>query len=74
MAYPADTLIEAAILNIELVLVENPLVYGNREAISTWRELLRHLEARVDDGATGYAALTHNSDANWIAEKNFGAS
>lgn len=74
MAYPADTLIEAAILNIELVLVENPLVYGNREAISTWRELLRHLEARVDDGATGYDALTQKSDANWIAEKNFGAS
>ncbi len=74
MAYPADTLIEAAIVNIELVLVENPLILGNREAVGTWRNLLRHIEARVDDGATGYDALTQKSDSLWIAEKNFGAS
>jgi len=74
MAYPADTAVETAIGTIELVLKENPLIVGNREAVGTWRNLLRHMEARVDDGATGYDALTQTSDANWIAEKNFGAS
>ena len=74
MAYPADTLIETAIVNIELALVENPLYQGNRELIGTWRELLRGLEARSADGATGYDALTQKSDALWIAEQNYGVS
>ncbi len=74
MAYPADTAVETAISTIELVLVENPLILGNREAVGTWRNLLRHIEERVNDGATGYDALTQKSDALWIAEKNFGAS
>ena len=74
MAYPADTLIEAAILNIELVLVENPAFVGNRESVGAWRQLLRDIEARVDDGATGYDALTQKSNALWVAQKEFGAS
>ena len=74
MAYPADTLIETAILNIELVLVENPAFVGNRELVGVWRELLRGIEARVNDGATGYDALTQKSNALWIAQKEFGAS
>jgi hypothetical protein len=41
------------------------------EAVGVWRELLAFMETT---GATGYDALTQTSDANWIAEKNFGAS
>lgn len=74
MAYPADTAVETAIGTIELVLKENPTFVGNREDVGTWRELLRNIEKRVNDGATGYDALTQTSDANWIAEKNFGSS
>ena len=71
MAYPADTAVETAIGTIELVLKEDPTFVGNREAIGQWRELLKNIEAR---GATGYDALTQTSDANWIAEQNFGVS
>ena len=74
MAYPADTLIETAITNIELVLVENPQFQGNRELGGVWRKLLRGIEARSADGATGYDALTQKSNALWIAQKEFGAS
>jgi len=74
MAYPADTAVETAIGTIELVLVENPAFLGNRENVGVWRALLRHIEERVNDGATGYDALTQKSDALWIAQKEFGAS
>jgi len=74
MAYPADTAVETAIGTIELVLKENPLFQGNRELVGDWRRLLRGIEARVDDGATDYDALAQTSDANWIAEQNFGIS
>jgi hypothetical protein len=71
MAYPVDTAVETAIGTIELVLKEDPTLLGNREAVGVWRELLAFMETT---GATGYDALTQTSDANWIAEKNFGAS
>jgi len=71
MAYPADTAVETAIGTIELVLKEDPTFVGNREAVSLWRALLKNIEAR---GASGYDALTQTSAANWIAEKNYGAS
>lgn len=71
MAYPVDTAVETAIATVESVLSEDLLFVGNREAISLWRALLVNIEAR---GATGYDALTQKSNANWIAQKNFGAS
>ena len=74
MAYPADTAVETAIGTIELVLAENKTFEGNREDIGLWRKLLQRIELRVDDGATGYDALTQKSDATFVAEKNFGAS
>ncbi len=74
MAYPVDTTVETSIANIELILVENPAYVGNRELVGTWRKLLRGIEGRVNDGATGYDALTQKSNALWIAQKEFGAS
>ena len=71
MAYPVDTAVETAIATIESVLSEDLLFVGNREAISLWRKLLVSIEAR---GASGYTALTQKSNANWIAQKNYGAS
>ena len=74
MAYPVDTAVETAIATIELVLVENQQHVGNRELVGTWRELLRGIEARKVDGATGYDALAQKSAAAWVAYKEFGAS
>lgn len=74
MAYPLDTAVETAIGTIELVLKENPAHVGNRESVGDWRRLLKDIELRAADGATGYGALTQTSDANWIAEQNFGVS
>lgn len=74
MSYPADSAVETAIATIELVLVENLQYVGNRELVGTWRELLRGMEARVDDGASDYDSLAQKSNAAWIALKEFGAS
>jgi hypothetical protein len=72
MAYPADTLIETAITNIELALVENTTVVGSREAVGKWRELLKFIESLVSDGATGYDSLaTKMTDADWVAQDLF---
>jgi len=74
MAYPADTAVETAIGTIELVLSENLLIADNRQLVGVWRELLRGIEKRVSDGATGYDALTQKSNADWIARKEYGVS
>jgi hypothetical protein len=66
MAYPVDTTVETAISTIESVLVENLQFENSRDDISAWRFLLRRVEARVDDGATGYDALTQR---DWSADK-----
>lgn len=71
MAYPADTVLETAIATVETLLSEDLTFVGNREAITAWRKLLAGFETR---GVSGYDALTQKSAANWIAQKNFGAS
>ncbi len=66
MAYPADTAVETAIGTVESVLVENLQFEGSRRDIALWRELLRRIEDRVNDGATGYDALTQR---DWSTDK-----
>jgi len=74
MAYPVDTTVETAIGVIENVLDENFKFIGNREDTALWRKLLARIELRVNDGATGYGALTQKSDSTYNAEQQFGVS